>query len=45
MAGYLAMRIIKGMLSYKEVINRYPEYKDEIDFILKAEGRGDLIIS
>lgn len=44
MAGYLAMRIIKGMLSYKEVIARYPEFKDEIDFILRAEGKGDLIV-
>lgn len=43
MAGYFAMRIIKGMLSYKEVVTRYPEYKEEIDFILKAEGKGDLI--
>jgi hypothetical protein len=45
MAGYLAMRIIKGMLNYKEVIMRYPEYKEEIDFILKAEGKGDLIVA
>lgn len=45
MAGYLSMRIIKGMLSYKEVVARYPEYKDEIDFILKAEGKGDLIVA
>ena len=44
MAGYLAMRIIKGMLTYKEVIARYPEFKDEIDFILRAEGKGDLIV-
>lgn len=43
MAGYLSMRIIKGMLDYKEVVTRYPEYKDEIDFILKAEGKGYLI--
>ena len=45
MAGYLAMRIIKRMLNYKEVIIRYPEYKEEIDFILKAEGKGDLIVA
>ena len=43
MAGYLAMRIIKGRLTYKEVVTRYPEFKEEIDFILKAEGKGDLI--
>lgn len=45
MAGYLAMRIIKGMLNYKEVVIRYPEYKEEIDFILKAEGKSDLIVA
>ena len=45
MAGYLAMRIMKGMLNYKEVIIRYPEFKEEIDFILKAEGKGDLIVA
>lgn len=45
MSGYLAMRIMKGMLNYKEVIIRYPEYKEEIDFILKAEGKGDLIVA
>lgn len=39
MAGYLSMRIIKGMLGYDEVIARYPEYKEDIDFILKAEGK------
>lgn len=44
MAGYLALRIIKGMLGYKEVVSKYPEYKEEIDFILKAEGKGNLII-
>ena len=45
MSGYLAMRIIKGMLNYKEVVIRYPEFKEEIDFILKAEGKGDLIVA
>lgn len=43
MAGYFAMRIIKGMLGYEEVITRYPDYKEEIDFILKAEGKEYLI--
>lgn len=43
MAGYLSMRIIKGMLSYADVVTKYPEYKEEIDFILKAEGKGYLI--
>lgn len=43
MAGYFAMRIIKGMLNYEEVITRYPDYKEEIDFILRAEGKEYLI--
>ena len=34
MAAYLASRIKKGKLSYQEVIERFPQYKDEIDAIL-----------
>lgn len=44
MSPYLSMRILQGKLKYEEVVTRYPEFKDEIDFILKAEGRGDLIV-
>ena len=38
MAAYLAMRIIKGKLSYKKVIEVYGQYKDDIDEILVLEG-------
>ena len=35
MAKYLAMRIKTGKLDYDTVVARYPQYKDEIDKILK----------
>ena len=38
MAAYLAMRIIKGKLSYLKVVETYPQYKDDIDEILTLEG-------
>jgi hypothetical protein len=38
MAAYLAMRIMKGKLSYKKVIEVYAQYKDDIDEILALEG-------
>lgn len=44
MAAYFAKRIMRSALTYKEVIAKYPEYKEDIDFILKAEGKGDLIV-
>ena len=34
MAKYLAMRIKAGKLDYDEVVEKYPEFKDEIDRIL-----------
>ena len=34
MAAYLAGRIKKHKLSYQEVIERFPQYKEEIDRIL-----------
>ena len=34
MAAYLASRIKKGKLLYQEVVERFPQYKDEIDAIL-----------
>lgn len=43
MAAYFASRILKGYLKYSSVIKRYPQYKDDIDFILQCEGREDLI--
>ena len=38
MAAYLAMRIIKGKLSYSKVIEVYPQYQEDIDEILTLEG-------
>lgn len=29
MAAYFAMRILKGMLKYENVIKMYPQYKGE----------------
>ncbi len=38
MAAYLAMRIEDGKLKYSAVIKRYARYKEDIDFILAADG-------
>lgn len=35
MAKYLARQIKNGKLDYEEVVERYPQFKDEIDKILK----------
>ena len=43
MAAYLAKRILKGYMDYKIVVKKFPEFKEDIDFILMAEGKGDLI--
>lgn len=37
MAGYLASRIEKGKLNYNTVVKKYPEFKDDIDFILASD--------
>lgn len=34
MAAYLAKRIRQGKLDYDAVVQRYPQYKEEIDQIL-----------
>ena len=44
MASYFASRIIKGALKYEDVINKYPQYKEDINLILVSEGHSDLII-
>lgn len=44
MAAYFAMRIMDGKLDYKAVVAKYPKFKEDIDFILIAEGREDLIV-
>ena len=44
MGAYFASRIMKGALKYEDVIRKYPEFKDDIDFILRSEGYGNLIV-
>lgn len=34
MERYLSMRIKEGKLNYIEVISKFPQYKDAIDYIL-----------
>ena len=43
MAAYFASRIEKGKVRYKRVIQVYPWLKEDIDEILIADGREDLI--
>lgn len=43
MAVYLARRILLGKLSYKLVMSKFADLKEDIDFILIMEGREDLI--
>lgn len=44
MGAYFASRIMKKTLKYEDVIRKYPEFKEDIDFILRSEGYGDLIV-
>lgn len=44
MAAYLAMQILKKKLNYEQVIAKFPNYEEDIDMILVAEGREDLIV-
>ena len=44
MAAYLAMQILKDKLNYTQVIAKFPKYEEDIDMILVAEGREDLIV-
>ena len=37
MAEYLAKRIMKGKLDYDEVVEKYPQFKEDIDRILNKE--------
>ena len=43
MAGYLALQIMKGKLTYDKVMSKFSKYKDDIDTILVTKGREDLI--
>lgn len=45
MAAYFAMRIMDKAVTYAQVMSvaYYAQYKDDIDAILIAEGKADLI--
>ena len=43
MAGYLALQIRKGMLTYQKVMTKFSSLKEEIDHYLRLENREDLI--
>lgn len=43
MAAYLALQIMKGKLDYTAVTIKFQQYKEDIDSILTAEGKQDLI--
>ena len=45
MAVYLAMRIEAGKLDYVAVVTKYPQFKADIDLILVADGKQDLIVA
>ena len=38
MGAYFAMRIEKGKLNYNVVIKKYPQFQEDIDLILLADG-------
>ncbi|MFL6562436.1 MAG: hypothetical protein ACJ8MO_40840 [Bacillus sp. (in: firmicutes)] len=44
MAAYLASRIEIGKLDYAAVVAKYPQFKTDIDLILVADGKQDLIV-
>ena len=43
LARYLASQIENLSLKYKEVVERYPEEKNDIDDILHEDGMDELI--
>ncbi|SHN88243.1 hypothetical protein [Desulfitobacterium chlororespirans] len=43
MAAYFAMRIMLGKLDYVAVVSLYPQFKADIDAILVADGKQELI--
>ena len=47
MAAYLTMQIMKGNLDYVAVTTHptWKQFKDDIDAILVAEGKEDLIVA
>lgn len=45
MAMYIALKILQGKVDYEKVFSFpfYKQYQDDVDAILIAEGREDLI--
>lgn len=43
MAAYLALRIEQGKFDYSAVVTKYPQFKNDIDQILVADGYQGLI--
>jgi hypothetical protein len=43
MAAYFALRIMKRKIKYSKIISAFPEYKEDIDAILIAEGEDELM--
>ena len=43
MAGYLALQLMKDNLTYAKVMSKFSQYKEQLDIILVAEGREDLV--
>ena len=41
MAEYIVLQIEQYKLKYKDVINKYPHLKEEIDSILRSHNRYD----
>ena len=38
MAAYFAMRLEKGKINYNIVVAKYPQFQEDIDLILTADG-------
>ena len=38
MAAYFAMRLENGKINYNVVIDKYPQFQEDIDLILAADG-------
>ena len=43
MAGYLALQIMKGNLTYAKVMSKFSKYKEQTVTIFVSEGREDSI--
>ena len=38
MAAYFSMRLEKGKINYNIVVAKYPQFQEDIDLILTADG-------